>query len=250
MSNNGWFDQKHIERPNTIKEVCFVCETSFWVPKCKEGVYKTCSSECGNKRKDINKEKRKRNCLECKKVFYPRQTQINSGQGKYCSTKCSLPSRIAPSHTEEANKKRSESFRKSITDGTYKLRRGEDNPKWKGGIKATRERCRKGGERYEKKMKYMREYRKKNPDFMRESCHKRRSGIRMPRGTYKKIGDSQNWICVYCKKDIKDSYHVDHIWPLGKGGKHEISNLQLLCPTCNVRKWMKDPKEFAKEFET
>jgi 5-methylcytosine-specific restriction endonuclease McrA len=52
--------------------------------------------------------------------------------------------------------------------------------------------------------------------------------------------------CVYCGVDITRKYHVDHIMPLSLGGEHQNENLQLLCPTCNLRKHNKHPEEFKK----
>ena len=31
-------------------------------------------------------------------------------------------------------------------------------------------------------------------------------------------------------------YHVDHIRALADGGANDRTNLQLLCPTCNIKK--------------
>ena len=49
--------------------------------------------------------------------------------------------------------------------------------------------------------------------------------------------------CACCKTKL-DKYHVDHIVPVSKGGPHEFTNLQLLCPTCNLNKHAKDPVDF------
>ena len=44
-------------------------------------------------------------------------------------------------------------------------------------------------------------------------------------------------ICCYCQKPFIDGkYHVDHVEPLAKGGKHVIENLALTCPSCNLSK--------------
>jgi 5-methylcytosine-specific restriction endonuclease McrA len=32
------------------------------------------------------------------------------------------------------------------------------------------------------------------------------------------------------------NFHVDHILPWSRGGQTKLSNLQMLCPTCNLRK--------------
>ncbi len=56
----------------------------------------------------------------------------------------------------------------------------------------------------------------------------------------------QRFRCVYCKGDIKKKYHIDHIIALAKGGSNDIKNIQLLCPSCNLKKGTADPITFAK----
>lgn len=51
--------------------------------------------------------------------------------------------------------------------------------------------------------------------------------------------------CAFCYCSIKYGYHVDHIFPLSKGGSNGIKNIQLLCRPCNLRKSNKDPIKFA-----
>lgn len=40
----------------------------------------------------------------------------------------------------------------------------------------------------------------------------------------------------WCGAELSDSYHVDHITALARGGTNSSDNLQLLCPTCNLSK--------------
>ena len=46
-------------------------------------------------------------------------------------------------------------------------------------------------------------------------------------------------ICSYCGIDCTGSFHVDHIEPLAHGGKHELDNLTISCPACNLSKGAK-----------
>lgn len=47
----------------------------------------------------------------------------------------------------------------------------------------------------------------------------------------------QNGKCVYCGRDLSETgMHLDHIIPLSKGGTHTSTNVQWLCPYCNMSK--------------
>lgn len=50
--------------------------------------------------------------------------------------------------------------------------------------------------------------------------------------------------CIVCKKLLNNTYHVDHIQPISKGGSNCKYNIQILCPHCNLQKNAKDPIEF------
>lgn len=53
--------------------------------------------------------------------------------------------------------------------------------------------------------------------------------------------------CAACRKNIKSSYHADHIVPLARGGSNDIGNIQLLCVACNLSKGHSDPIEWAQK---
>lgn len=42
--------------------------------------------------------------------------------------------------------------------------------------------------------------------------------------------------CFYCGKYIKSDKTLDHIIPVSKGGKDEVSNLVVCCHDCNTIK--------------
>lgn len=57
----------------------------------------------------------------------------------------------------------------------------------------------------------------------------------------------QKYKCAECGASVRlrKNRHVDHIKPLSRGGSNWPSNLQILCPPCNLHKGAKDPIEFA-----
>lgn len=57
----------------------------------------------------------------------------------------------------------------------------------------------------------------------------------------------QNGKCAVCKSKLGKGYHVDHVMPLALGGSNDASNLQLLCPPCNMSKSAKHPVDFMQE---
>lgn len=59
----------------------------------------------------------------------------------------------------------------------------------------------------------------------------------------------QDWKCKACKSNVSNGYHIDHIKPLFDSGSNDISNIQILCPTCNMRKGRKPMDEFMKLLE-
>jgi len=76
-------------------------------------------------------------------------------------------------------------------------------------------------------------YLKKNKILLRK---------KIPSWAKKAVFYRDRGVCVYCKKDlsgllnISNKYHIDHIVPLSKFGFNDISNLQLLCESCNTSK--------------
>jgi hypothetical protein len=94
-------------------------------------------------------------------------------------------------------------------------------------------------------------WRETNPEANTAIKHRRRARERSAEGSYaaieiKALFQRQGGKCVHCTKSLRNGYHVDHIVPLARGGANWITNIQLLCGPCNVRKGATDPIEFAR----
>lgn len=56
--------------------------------------------------------------------------------------------------------------------------------------------------------------------------------------------ERQKGRCHYCKKKVGNTYHVDHVVPLSRGGTNWPDNLVVTCPHCNLSKNNKLPHEW------
>lgn len=73
----------------------------------------------------------------------------------------------------------------------------------------------------------------------------------------REVIEKYNATCVYCEKeglkapnaDKNFRAAIDHIVSLHEGGSNELSNLQLLCTTCNVRKGTMSMSDFVAYME-
>ena len=52
----------------------------------------------------------------------------------------------------------------------------------------------------------------------------------------KRVASRQRWRCASCKRLLDETYELDHIKPLFKGGTNLESNLQALCKRCHAMK--------------
>lgn len=91
-----------------------------------------------------------------------------------------------------------------------------------------------------------------NPDAMKIKKHNRRArmlaGGKLSRGISQRLLSLQRGMCAACQCQLsKSGQHLDHIMPLAKGGANVDSNVQLLCPPCNLDKNAKHPIDWAQE---
>jgi len=81
-------------------------------------------------------------------------------------------------------------------------------------------------------------HRQKDPLAVKASAWKRRYNCNIPKSDLEGLWDKQGPYCNICNiKITKKDSHLDHIKPVSKGGKSEISNLQFLCEMCNRGKF-------------
>lgn len=96
-----------------------------------------------------------------------------------------------------------------------------------------------------------------NPEKVSSQRQNRRAAARLADGSHThediaSIFSNQSGRCAYCqcalKRAGKGKMHIDHIMPLALGGSNWPSNLQLLCPACNLSKGAKHPIDFAQSM--
>lgn len=122
-------------------------------------------------------------------------------------------------------------YRRRLTGGA--------NPNFKGGISLT--------PLY--KLAKNKEWRRRNRDAVSTINRNAKAVRRNARGRItaseiRELMKLQRGRCVICRRDIRSRFHLDHVTPVTNGGDNTISNAQLLCPTCNMRKGSKDPIVF------
>lgn len=223
-----------------IPLICATCNRSYEKRSDRVQSPDYCCLACRKIGAAKGREARITDCGHCGSPFMPRIYQLSVGQGKYCSLKCSAAATVTHRISPESRKRSASTYR---ANGHSKRPKGPDSPYWTGGQPAALRRRIESG----KSTAYNIVYRAANPERAREWAKKRLGKMipALPRGTVPKLLKAQRSRCIYCRASLAKAYHVDHIMPLKLGGAHEPKNLQLLCPTCNVRKSARHPVTFA-----
>ena len=101
---------------------------------------------------------------------------------------------------------------------------------------------------------YNRTWREANQDRQREHNRRRRARKRAATLEEFALADVYAWwdeigayTCFWCGIPFTedDRIHVDHVWPLSRGGHHAVRNLAPACERCNLAKHASLPHEFA-----
>lgn len=122
------------------------------------------------------------------------------------------------------NKDRLLQYQRKFRESGYQSKWGENNP--------------------DKIKHYRKTYAERNPENLeihRLNGHikrraKQKNAGKIRKGIISDLTVAQNGTCRLCPKPLCEGYHLDHIYPLSKGGDNRDSNLQLLCPRCNLKK--------------
>ena len=108
----------------------------------------------------------------------------------------------------------------------------------------------------EESKRKVRAYELANPEKVRAwsriKTNQRRARLSGAGGKYTqadvlKLYKLQRGKCANCRVDMNGKYHTDHRLAVVLGGSNDPHNIELLCPTCNMRKSGKLPHIFAQE---
>lgn len=106
-----------------------------------------------------------------------------------------------------------------------------------------------------KQTEFNRNWRRRNPEKMREIYSNKRARKKNAAGQHtaaeiQQMLVDQKFRCAnpICKKSLVFRYHADHIMPLVLGGSNWIENIQLLCQPCNNQKHAKPPEQWRSEI--
>jgi 5-methylcytosine-specific restriction endonuclease McrA len=91
---------------------------------------------------------------------------------------------------------------------------------------------------------------KANPERVRASWRRARARRRNAEGEFTEADTSrllveQRGTCNGCGGDIRETWTVDHIMPLSRGGSNWPDNIQLLCALCNSKKGNRTMEEWT-----
>lgn len=88
-----------------------------------------------------------------------------------------------------------------------------------------------------------------NPERHRANLLRRRSRERAAEGEHtaqdiKEQYERQRGQCHWCGVKVGDTYHIDHVVPLSRGGSNWPENIVIACPSCNLSKHDRLPHEW------
>lgn len=103
----------------------------------------------------------------------------------------------------------------------------------------------------ERRNAYHEVYRKANRERMINYVVRRSRVVKegsISSGLFTVLLQEQGAQCPGCLRPLGDDAHMDHYLPLKLGGKHDDTNIQLLCSSCNLKKHAKHPLRWLEEI--
>lgn len=176
--------------------------------------------------------------------FY-RMKVSKDGRGVWCKSCMNGNRKEWAKANPERDRQTKRAIEKRNREKKYEYRKRPERKAWM--VKYSREWYEKNRERLKEiRAAWHREnYLSKRKEKMVHNERIRRARKRAAKGSYSldqvlAMYSDQSGKCAACSISLIDGYHCDHIIPLARGGSNEISNIQLLCPTCNKRKGDRD----------
>lgn len=225
MWYNIIMDNRGANNPNwkggLVPRICQICGKGFKVKAkvVRNGYGNYCSRICVN-------------ACNGKKIA---QAAFKKRVLKYCIV-CKKEIRVKPSHAKIEGTYCS----KDCMSIDYRSRMAQDrNPNYRHGEAGTIA--------YERKM--AKKWRDNNKDKIRVTNRNTKARRNKAKGKHTKADIDflhlfQKKKCIVCQVSLTKKYHVDHIQPIALGGSNYKTNLQLLCPPCNLNKKAQDPIVF------
>lgn len=198
----------------------------------------------------MQKSKKCNRCGEVKELhLFPNNSASPDGHYSLCK-ECRAVAAAARRERPDVKAREKERLAKQYQDNKEELLK-KRAIRYRENIDRDKKTCHEWREKnLDRHREMCRNWARNHPENMRAIVAKRRALKLKADGSYtkndiKKLKTDQKNVCVVCGVDLDVSgFHVDHIYPLSKGGSNWPNNLQLLCPTCNRKKGSKTPDEF------
>ncbi len=201
---------------------CFIVKSLDNYHKCKKSRYGVVT-ECKECRAKYNKQlftNDKERMLKVRRD-YKKNNPIKTKESNAI---------YAEKNKDEINKRCRESYHKNIDKEKARNKKYRDNNKDK-------EKARK--KRYQQTENY-KDVRRR-AEFKYRALELSTDDKTITKQSLEDLLSKQNNKCYHCGIELDSKKHLDHFYPLSKGGANSISNVVWSCPHCNLSKGAKMP---------